>query len=149
MGAGFVESLRHKKNLGPKDHKELVKSLSKLVSEADVVVAHNGDRFDLARLKARLAAHNIPPFIPDLRHTQSLPGDFSCSRPTVWTAFVGNSALGGSFTRAAMKPAFVACEGIRSSAARSKSFGVSHGSGNVEQFLVPDGESERVAVTDL
>ena len=65
-GKIFTNSLRCKKNLKPDDDKKLVVAMSKLVSEADVVVAHNADRFDLARLSARLATHGLKPFEPPL-----------------------------------------------------------------------------------
>lgn len=57
-----VKSISHKGKLKPKDDKELVLALADLVAKADVVVAHNGVRFDLAILSARLAAHKLKPF---------------------------------------------------------------------------------------
>ncbi len=44
--------------------KELVDELADLIDQADVVVAHNGDRFDLATLNSRLIAHGHQPLDP-------------------------------------------------------------------------------------
>ena len=64
-GPVHVESLRHIKHpLTPKDDKALCQKLSKLISESDVIIGHNVKKFDLARLSARLAAHNLKPFEP-------------------------------------------------------------------------------------
>lgn len=60
----FVDSLRNKGKLKPDDDKSLVIKMAKLVNEADVVIAHNAHRFDLARLSARLATHGLRPFRP-------------------------------------------------------------------------------------
>jgi DNA polymerase elongation subunit (family B) len=57
-------SLRKKKHPLPKDDKQLVLEVAKLIGEADVVVAHNAIRFDLAYISARLAAHDKKPFAP-------------------------------------------------------------------------------------
>lgn len=64
-GAVKVGSLRHIKHvLTDKDDKHLTKELSDIVSQADIVIAHNADRFDLSFLRARIAAHNLKPFNP-------------------------------------------------------------------------------------
>lgn len=47
-----------------KNDKALVKSLSEALSKADMLVAHNGDKFDIKRLNARLMYHNLPPLPP-------------------------------------------------------------------------------------
>jgi len=44
------------------DDSRIVKSLSHLVKQADYVVAHNGDSFDLPILNARMAANNLGSF---------------------------------------------------------------------------------------
>lgn len=41
--------------------RELVKELWQLVNEADVVVAHNGDCFDIKKSNARFIYHDLPP----------------------------------------------------------------------------------------
>lgn len=44
------------------DDKRIVKSLWKLVDEADVVIAHHGDNFDLPLLNARAIINGLKPF---------------------------------------------------------------------------------------
>jgi DNA polymerase elongation subunit (family B) len=67
-GPVFIRSLksasRKGKSLGPKDDKKLVMEVAALIEKADVVVAHNADRFDLAYISARLACHGLKPFTP-------------------------------------------------------------------------------------
>jgi DNA polymerase elongation subunit (family B) len=63
-GPVFVRSLKGKKNLKPKDDRQLIKEVADLISKADVVVAHNADRFDLAYISKRLAVHGMKPFAP-------------------------------------------------------------------------------------
>lgn len=41
--------------------KHVVKAVHDVLSKADVVVAHNGDQFDLKKLKARFIYHGLPP----------------------------------------------------------------------------------------
>lgn len=43
--------------------KELLKPLAKLMSEADIIIWQNGDRFDYGEINNRIAEHNLP--IPD------------------------------------------------------------------------------------
>lgn len=43
------------------DDKELVKKLWSLFDEADVIMAHNGDRFDIKKMNARFIYHGLPP----------------------------------------------------------------------------------------
>ena len=42
----------------------LCKALHKILSQADVLVAHNGDSFDLKKARARFAVHGLPPLKP-------------------------------------------------------------------------------------
>ena len=42
----------------------LVKELHKLFDEADIIVAHNGDNFDIKKSNARFAFHKLPPPSP-------------------------------------------------------------------------------------
>jgi predicted RNA-binding Zn-ribbon protein involved in translation (DUF1610 family) len=44
-----------------KDDARIVAKLADLIRQADVVVAHNGDRFDLPKLNARVAVHGLQP----------------------------------------------------------------------------------------
>lgn len=46
------------------DDRAVCKRLRDLVAEADLVVHHNGDRFDLKKLNARLIFHGIDPLPP-------------------------------------------------------------------------------------
>jgi DNA polymerase elongation subunit (family B) len=43
------------------DDKRIVKSLWKLLDEADIVIAHNGDNFDVPNLNTRFLLNDIPP----------------------------------------------------------------------------------------
>lgn len=43
------------------DDKSLLKSFSKVLNEADVSIAHNGDRYDTKFINGRLAYHDLPP----------------------------------------------------------------------------------------
>ena len=44
-----------------RDDRRIVGKLADLVRQADVIVAHNGDRFDLPKLNARIAVHGLDP----------------------------------------------------------------------------------------
>lgn len=44
--------------------KELVFELWKLFDEADIIIAHNGDRFDIRKMNARFIAHGLNPPSP-------------------------------------------------------------------------------------
>lgn len=46
------------------DDKRIVKSLGKLIKGADMVLAHNLDRFDLKRINTRLLFHQLKPIPP-------------------------------------------------------------------------------------
>jgi DNA polymerase elongation subunit (family B) len=48
----------------PENDKLLVKDLWKLFNEADILIAHNGDQFDVKKANARFAYHNLPPPAP-------------------------------------------------------------------------------------
>ena len=52
----------YKKN--KKNDKELVKDLWKVFDEADIIVAHNADRFDVPRAKTAFRVHGLPPPAP-------------------------------------------------------------------------------------
>lgn len=46
---------------GKKDDRKLSKNLRDLFDEADIVIAHNGDAFDIKKAKARFAFHGFKP----------------------------------------------------------------------------------------
>lgn len=45
------------------DDKRVVKKLYEVLSNTDIVVAHNGSRFDIPKTNARLIYHNLPPIV--------------------------------------------------------------------------------------
>jgi len=46
---------------GVNNDKNVVKELHRLFSEADILVAHNGDAYDIKRAHARMMVHKLPP----------------------------------------------------------------------------------------
>lgn len=52
----------YKKN--KEDDSALVKDLWELFNTADILIAHNGDRFDIRKANARFIAHKLPPPSP-------------------------------------------------------------------------------------
>lgn len=48
----------------PENDKELVATLRELFDEADLIVAHNGDQFDIRKVNARMLVHGMPPPSP-------------------------------------------------------------------------------------
>lgn len=57
-GAKKVECIHLSRKM---DEKQLVKSAWKLIDEADIMVAHNGDKFDLRKLYAKFVEHGLKP----------------------------------------------------------------------------------------
>ncbi len=53
---------RYAKN--PHDDQHVIETLHAVLSEADVIVAHNGDAFDLKKFRARAIHHGLPPIPP-------------------------------------------------------------------------------------
>jgi hypothetical protein len=53
---------RYKKN--PHDDYHVVKAIADALQEADVIVAHNGNKYDLKFLKGRMLYHKLPPLPP-------------------------------------------------------------------------------------
>lgn len=49
---------------GTEDDRELIEDLWKLFNEADIIIAHNGDRFDIKKIKARMLTHIMKPPAP-------------------------------------------------------------------------------------
>ncbi len=52
------------RNKGEKDEKRIVKGLVKMLEEADMIVAHNGDNFDWKWVAGRAIIYGIPPMAP-------------------------------------------------------------------------------------
>jgi DNA polymerase elongation subunit (family B) len=48
----------------PKNDKELVEDLYSLFQEADIIIGHNGDRFDIRKTNARFIRHGLTPPAP-------------------------------------------------------------------------------------
>jgi DNA polymerase elongation subunit (family B) len=48
----------------PENDRELVKDLWAIINDADVIIAHNGDRFDLRKANARFVAQGMKPPSP-------------------------------------------------------------------------------------
>jgi len=48
----------------PRNDIEILKSIHTLISQADIIIAHNGDRFDMPKLNARFIYHGIMPPSP-------------------------------------------------------------------------------------
>lgn len=48
----------------PHDDQHVVQALHAVLSSADVIVAHNGDSFDLKYAQTRMLAHDLPPLPP-------------------------------------------------------------------------------------
>jgi len=43
------------------DDSRIIANLWKVLNEADIVIAHNGEKFDIPRIKARFLVHGLPP----------------------------------------------------------------------------------------
>jgi DNA polymerase III epsilon subunit-like protein len=62
LGKKTVKGIRlTKKELLAGDDRRIVEHLCNVVREADIVVGHNGDKFDLKWLKGRAIFHDLPP----------------------------------------------------------------------------------------
>lgn len=48
----------------PENDRKLVEDLWKLFDEADIIIAHNGDQFDIKKANARFLYHKLPPPSP-------------------------------------------------------------------------------------
>lgn len=53
------------------DDYEVVKKLRDVIASADVIVHHNGDKFDMKKLNTRLIVHNLPP-LPQVASVDTL-----------------------------------------------------------------------------
>lgn len=63
LGAGKVTCIA-RPDYRDKTDKSLVKDVWKVLDESSAVIAHNGDRFDIAKLRAKFVAHGLPPTRP-------------------------------------------------------------------------------------
>lgn len=50
------------------DDRQLAEGLHDLISQADILVGHNLDRFDLKKFNTRAAKYNLPPIAPKITH---------------------------------------------------------------------------------
>lgn len=48
-------------NMKNEDDQPLIASIYDMMNEADIIIAHNGDRFDMPTLNARMIYHGFPP----------------------------------------------------------------------------------------
>lgn len=55
----MYQDLRSFKHPKPKNDKKLLKGIWDLLNEADIVVTHNGDKFDIKKLNARFVIHGL------------------------------------------------------------------------------------------
>lgn len=64
--------------------KSLLKAFKKVLDEADVIVAHNGDRFDVKKLNARMIINGMQPYSPvkqyDTKKAAKRIGGFTSNR---------------------------------------------------------------------
>ena len=59
---GLIDFPSYKKDI--ENDEKLIDALWALLDEADIVVAHNGDRFDLPKANTRFISHKLPPPSP-------------------------------------------------------------------------------------
>lgn len=65
-GNVFLESIKDSEGFGPffEDDYEVVKALRDVLDKADIVIAHNGDKFDIPVLNTRMVYHGLAPPSP-------------------------------------------------------------------------------------
>lgn len=63
-GAKVLSAKLTPEEVAASDDSRIVTELAALVAQADIVCAHNGDRFDIPRLNARLTIHGLEPLPP-------------------------------------------------------------------------------------
>lgn len=77
----------------PRDDKAVITALHAALSEADVIVAHYGDKFDFPKFKARALFHGLPPLRPvktiDTKKVASKFFKFTCNRLDYLGRFLG------------------------------------------------------------
>lgn len=59
------------RGINTKTEKEILQELYDLVLQADILIAHNGDRFDIKKIKTRFAYYGFPP-LPSLTTVDTL-----------------------------------------------------------------------------
>lgn len=57
---------------GSTDDKACVTELYHLIEQADIIVAHNGDQFDVKKSKARFVKNGLPPIVPQSYCTKKM-----------------------------------------------------------------------------
>lgn len=73
--ASVGRSMRYRKSLcqyhdtsnaegGPRDDRELCQKLWQTLHDYDILIAHNGDRFDMRKIRARMIMHGMQPPAP-------------------------------------------------------------------------------------
>ena len=62
----FTEALTDYKDYknNPENDKQIMEKLWKLFDEADIIIAHNGTKFDVKKVNARFIYHGMPPPSP-------------------------------------------------------------------------------------
>lgn len=63
LGRGKVKCIA-RPDFKCKSDELLVREIYKILSDCSTVIAHNGDRFDLAKLRAKFVAYGLPPLRP-------------------------------------------------------------------------------------
>lgn len=63
LGRGRVKCIA-RPDYKDKTDKALVKDIWKILDDSSAVIAHNGDRFDIVKLRAKFVAHGLPPTRP-------------------------------------------------------------------------------------
>jgi hypothetical protein len=63
-GEKAIEYMDTSKQEDVRDDSELLHRLWAILDEADFVVAQNGKKFDIKKIKARMVMHGLPPFSP-------------------------------------------------------------------------------------
>jgi len=64
LGQPEVYYLDNRDRVDAKDDSVQLAALYRILSETDMVIAHNGARFDMPKIRARLALNNYPPIAP-------------------------------------------------------------------------------------
>jgi DNA polymerase elongation subunit (family B) len=58
---GIMSQCLTSKEILVEDDRRIVETLWHLLSQADIVIAHNGERFDIPRVRSRFLVHGLPP----------------------------------------------------------------------------------------
>lgn len=75
------------------DDKRLIKEVHDIFNEADVIIAHNGDKFDLPKMNTRFLYHGLPPTSPyltiDTRATAKKAFGFTSNKLAYLAKYLG------------------------------------------------------------